>query len=228
MKLDAWELIWNAGPVVKFVMIVLAGFSVVSWAIIFTKHTQLSKVTAENASFLDLFWKASSLENINAEVGRFKMSPLANVFRAGYSELQRIAESRLGEKSSSGALSLSGIENVSRALRKASDSEVAKIEGRTGFLATVGSTSPFIGLFGTVWGIMNSFQNIGNTGAASLSVVAPGISEALIATAIGLAAAIPAVMAYNYFVGKFKKQDLEINNFTADFLNIVKRNFFKD
>lgn len=228
MKFGVWDLIWNSGLVVKFTLLILVAFSVISWAIILTKHLQLARLTASNAKFLDLFWGAKSLDSIFSEVDRFRLSPLSNVFKAGYQELQHIAESRQRGKAAGEAPLLSGLDNVSRALRKASDNEISRMEGRTSFLATVGSTSPFIGLFGTVWGIMTAFQNIGTTGAASLAVVAPGISEALIATAIGLGAAIPAVMAYNHFVGKFRKQDLEISNFSADFLNIVKRNFFRD
>jgi len=229
MKMDAWDLIWNAGITVKFVLLILVVFSIVSWAIILTKRVQLTKMNFADSGFLDFFWKSSSLDVIFNELQKYQTSPLANVFKAGYLELQKIADSKPNDKApGQGSFALSGLDNVSRALRKASDNEIARMEGRTGFLATIGSTSPFIGLFGTVWGIMGSFQSIGNTGAASLAVVAPGISEALIATAIGLAAAIPAVMGYNYFVGKFRKQDLEISNFTADFLNIVKRNFFKD
>ncbi len=227
MKFGVWDLIWNSGAVVKFVLLILLGFSVLSWAIILSKNIQLARLDSTNLKFLDLFWKAKSLDGISEVINRYDASPLAQVFRAGYTELQRIAESSSRDKTETSALELSSLENVQRALRKASDSEVARIEGRTSFLATVGTTSPFIGLFGTVWGIMSAFQNIGNTGAASLAVVAPGISEALITTAVGLAAAIPAVVGYNHFVGKFRKQDLEINNFSADFLNIVKRNFFK-
>lgn len=122
---------------------------------------------------------------------------------------------------------LSGIDNLQRALRKAIGIEIAKLEARLTFLATVGSVGPFVGLFGTVWGIMSSFQRIGATGMASLAVVAPGIAEALIATGVGLAAAIPASIAYNLFVTRIKKQELELNNFAADFLNLAKRNFFR-
>lgn len=228
-RMDTWDIIFHAGPMVKLVMLTLLVFSVFSWAIIFTKRLQMNRLELENEKFLDLFWKASSLDAIYAEAKAFQASSIASVFKAGYLELQKIANTHSSKvnKDTQGVL-LTGIDNISRALRKASDNEIAKIEGRTSFLATVGSTSPFIGLFGTVWGIMVSFQGIANSGAASLSVVAPGISEALIATAIGLGAAIPAVIGYNYFVGKFKKQDLEINNFSSDFLNIVKRNFFKD
>jgi biopolymer transport protein TolQ len=227
MKMDVWDLILNSGLIVKFVLLLLITFSVLSWAIMFAKKVQLSRLNDSNDDFLDLFWKATSLDGIFKDIEKFKSSSLAIVFKAGYTELQRIAEAKARRKDE-GSLSLTSLDNVSRALRKASDNEIARLEGRTNFLATVGSTSPFIGLFGTVWGIMTAFQNIGNTGAASLAVVAPGISEALITTAVGLAAAIPAVMGYNYFVGKFRKQDLEISNFSSDFLNIVKRNFFKD
>jgi len=225
LKLDAWDLVLQSGGIVKLVLLILLVFSVFSWAIILSKKVQLTKTSIMNSKFTEHFWQAGSLDAIFEDLGKYSGSSIAHVFKAGYTELQKIAE---GKMTASGNLAMSGIENIERALRKASDSEIARIEGRTSFLATVGSTAPFIGLFGTVWGIMNAFQNIGNSGSASLAVVAPGISEALITTAVGLAAAIPAVMAYNYFVGKFKKQDLEINNFNSDFLNIVKRNFFKD
>ena len=227
MKMDVWDLIWHSGMIVKFVLILLLTFSVISWAIIIAKNYQLSRVDVSNNLFLEAFWKATSLDSVYGDMTKFEGSPLANVFNSGYLELQRIAESKL-RKMEKDSMALSGLDNIHRSLRKASDNEISRIEGRTSMLATIGSTSPFIGLFGTVWGIMSAFQNIGNTGAASLAVVAPGISEALITTAVGLAAAIPAVMAYNYFVGKFKKQDLEISNFASDFLNVVKRNFFKD
>ncbi|MBK7963141.1 MAG: MotA/TolQ/ExbB proton channel family protein [Bdellovibrionales bacterium] len=123
---------------------------------------------------------------------------------------------------------LSGLDNIERVIRKTTEAEVSQMESRLTILATTGSTGPFIGLFGTVWGIMGSFHKIGATGNASLAVVAPGISEALVATAIGLAAAIPAVVMYNNFVARIRKEEIEINNFTADFLNIIKRNFFKE
>ncbi len=225
MKLDSWDLVMQAGFTVKLVLLLLLVFSIVSWGIIFTKKMQLTELSIVNSKFLDYFWKAGSLDKIFEELGRFKTSSLASVFAAGYGEIQKLAES---QTTKGDGLIGGQIDNVARAMRKASDNEIAKIESRTAFLATVGSTAPFIGLFGTVWGIMSAFQNIGATGSASLAVVAPGISEALITTAVGLAAAIPAVMGYNYFVGKFKKQDLEISNFSADFLNIVKRNFFKE
>ena len=131
---------------------------------------------------------------------------------------------------SSGAgdsIQLSGIDNLERSVRKSTENEVSEMENRLTILATTGSTGPFIGLFGTVWGIMGSFHQIGQTGSASLAAVAPGISEALIATAIGLAAAIPAVVIYNNCIAVIRKEEISLNNFSSDFLNIVKRNFFK-
>lgn len=122
---------------------------------------------------------------------------------------------------------MTGIDNLNRALRKAIDIEIDRLESKLTFLATVGSVGPFVGLFGTVWGIMSSFQRIGSTGVASLAVVAPGIAEALIATGVGLAAAIPASIAYNIYVTRIKRQELDLNNFAADFLNLAKRNFFR-
>ncbi|MBK9293463.1 MAG: protein TolQ [Oligoflexia bacterium] len=224
VKTDAWDLILHAGPVVKLVLLILILFSIYSWAIILTKKLQLTKISLMNSRFLEQFWQAPNLDSVFLDIDRYSGSTLASVFKAGYMELQKIADDKASGASGTGG----GVENIQRALTKAADSEVSSMEGRTAFLATVASTGPFIGLFGTVWGIMAAFQNIGATGAASLATVAPGISEALIATAIGLAAAIPAAVGYNYFVGKFKKQDLEINNFVSDFLNLIKRNFFRD
>ena len=137
-------------------------------------------------------------------------------------ELKKLADSSLSATGDSDAPSLSGLDNLARALRKAIDLEINRLEARLIFLATVGSTGPFIGLFGTVWGIMGSFQRIGQTGMASLAVVAPGIAEALIATGIGLAAAIPATIAYNHYINLIKKQELVLNNFASDFLNLAK------
>jgi len=156
-------------------------------------------------------------------------SPLAQVFKSGFGELQKLASSALaadGPEKDEATPKLRGIDNLTRALKKSSDIEMSSLERRLTFLATTSSTAPFIGLFGTVWGIMNAFQKIGATGSASLAIVAPGISEALIATAVGLAAAIPAAAAYNFFVSKLKYEEMEFENFTSDFLNIAKRNFF--
>lgn len=225
----AWHAIWSASPIVQLTLFSLLTMSIVSWAIMAQKRKQFNDVEAGNPPFEEKFWRAKSLEEVNSNLRDYPDSNLAAVFRMGYMELQKIAESGLTvtAKDESQALDASGIDNLQRALRKAIDLEISRLEARLTFLATVGSVGPFVGLFGTVWGIMGSFQKIGQTGMASLAVVAPGISEALIATGVGLAAAIPATIAYNLFVGRIKKQELALNNFSADFLNLAKRNFFR-
>lgn len=225
---DAFHAILSASPVVQLALLLLISMSVVSWAIMLQKRQQFETTEQANGPFEEKFWKGQSLEDIAESVEEHGESNLAMVFRSGFTELKKIAESGLAQKSDGGsAPMLSGIDNLQRALNKAIDSEISRLENRLNFLATVGSVSPFIGLFGTVWGIMAAFQKIGASGSASLAVVAPGISEALIATAIGLFAAIPATIGYNIFIGKIKRQELELNNFASDFLNIAKRNFFR-
>lgn len=225
MKTGVMHAITSASLPVQLTLIILIMMSVVSWAIIFTKKRQFQEVTEDNNPFLDLFWKANSLDEIFEKIGDYPRSTIASVFKTGYLELRKIADSQLKSSNGEGPI-LSGIDNLERSLRKAIDTEIARLELKMNFLATTGSTGPFIGLFGTVWGIMSSFQKIGETGMASLAVVAPGISEALIATAIGLFAAIPASVGFNHYISKLKKEELELNNFSNDFLNIVKRNFF--
>ena len=203
--------------------------SIMSWAIIFTKKKSLRITRENNIFFLDSFWKSTSLDDIYSKIERHAESSMGRVFRAGYTEMRKIADSNLAKKATeSDAPLLQGIDNLERALRKAIDVELNRMEARTGMLATTGSTGPFIGLFGTVWGIMGAFHKIGATNSANLAIVAPGISEALIATAIGLAAAIPATVAYNHFLGLIRREEIDLNSFASDFLNIAKRNFFKD
>jgi biopolymer transport protein TolQ len=226
-NIGAWHAISNASPIVQLTLLGLLGMSVISWAIIVQKRKQFNAVEEANQPFEEKFWKASSLEDIHTKLKDFPDSNLATVFRLGYMELTKLAESGLSQDGESDAPNLSGIDNLQRALRKAIDIEIARLESRLIFLATVGSVGPFVGLFGTVWGIMGSFQRIGATGMASLAVVAPGIAEALIATGVGLAAAIPATIAYNHFVNLIKRQELALNNFASDFLNLAKRNFFR-
>ncbi len=223
----AWHAIVSASPIVQLTLLCLLGMSVVSWAIIVQKRKQFKAVEEANQPFEEKFWKAGSLEDVNDSLKDFPDSNLASIFRMGYIELRKLADSGLSSPATGEAPNLSGIDNLQRALRKAMDIEIAGLESRLIFLATVGSVGPFIGLFGTVWGIMSSFQRIGQTGMASLAVVAPGIAEALIATGVGLAAAIPATIAYNHFVSLIKRQELDLNNFASDFLNLAKRNFFR-
>ncbi len=217
-------IILGAGIIVKLVLLLLLSFSVVSWAIILFKFFQVQRAKSESERFMDFFWKSKRFDAIASQVDRFANSPLTVLFNEGFSELKKVIES--DGKSTGNVIStdLGGVENVSRALRRATNSEITRLEKYLTFLATTGSTSPFIGLFGTVWGIMTAFEGIGKTGSASLAVVAPGIAEALIATAIGLVAAIPAVMAYNHFQHKIRVLINEMDSFSSEFLNIVQRN----
>lgn len=226
-----WHAVSSASPVVKMTLLLLVVMSLISWAIIVIKLKEIKATALANQPFLDRFWKAKSLDEIFEALDDHDGSTMANVFKAGYLELRKIADSDLATtslESDDQRITLSGIDNLERTLKNASHNEIVKFESRLSFLATTGSTGPFIGLFGTVWGIMGAFQKIGATGMASLAVVAPGISEALIATAIGLLAAIPATVAYNHFITQIRKSELALENFSSDFLNIVKRNFFRD
>jgi len=223
---SAFDAIFQASIVVQLTLVILIGLSVFVWAVAVLKFKQFQLISEANGKFLTQFWKATSLDSLYGDMDKFKHSPLARVFKAGYLEMQKLAGQRKPESAMSAHLS--GSDNLERELRKAVDLEVSHLESRLTLLATTGSTGPFIGLFGTVWGIMTSFHKIGQTGSASLAVVAPGISEALIATAIGLAAAIPAVVLYNHFISQIRKQEMALNNFSSDYLNIVKRNFFKE
>ncbi len=221
------DAIFQASPIVQLTLLILIAMSVCCWAIGFTKYQTFRKMKDADDAFLNKFWKVSSLDNLFEDIDQYKDSSIGRVFKAAYLEMKKIAESPLMTKAEGDKPILSGLDNLQRVLNKASENEISKLESRLTVLATSGSTGPFIGLFGTVWGIMGSFHKIGQTGSASLAVVAPGISEALIATAIGLATAIPAVVLYNNFISKIRRQEIALNNFNADFLNIVKRNFFQ-
>jgi biopolymer transport protein TolQ len=215
------QWIMSSGPVALFVLMLLLAFSVVSWAIIIIKYVSLRRAERASVEFTDVFWKLRRFDEVFDASRRFGKSPLAKVFRKGYQELAQIKKDEKQKDSSE--MAAGGIENVEHALRRAYLAEMTDLERLIPFLATVGSTSPFIGLFGTVVGIMNSFHEIGTKGSASLATVAPGIAEALIATAAGLLAAIPAVIAYNYFSVRVRVLSTEMDSFSSDFLNIVRR-----
>jgi len=229
-EIDFFALIFDAGPVVALVLIVLILFSVASWGIIIYKGMYLRKAHQESIVFLDMFWKSRRLDKIYEQSEELTHSPIAQVFRTGYVELSKSVrksdDNATGDEADKTFAEMRDMESIERSLRRAATSQITILESLVSFLATTGSAAPFIGLFGTVWGIMESFHMIGQVGNASLATVAPGISEALIATATGLAAAIPAVMGYNYFVQKIKVLDSEMENFSIDFLNIIKRHFF--
>jgi biopolymer transport protein TolQ len=220
-SLDYAEIVRHSGPVGIFVLLLLLGASVTSWAIIAIKYLHLKKAQQQSVTFLDTFWQSKRLDAIYQAAEKLNVSPISQVFRAGYIELSKVTAVESGEPQEG------GLENVERALRRASVAETTYLESKVAFLATTGSAAPFVGLFGTVWGIMGAFQDIYLQGNANLSTVAKPISEALIATAVGLFAAIPAVVAYNFFLSKIKVLESEMESFSSDFLNIVKRHFFK-
>lgn len=214
----------QAGPVGFMVLIVLVLFSIASWGIIVHKFLLLQKAQKQSISFLEIFWTSKRLDEIFDKTEPMHDSPIAQVFRAGYQELVKVKQRE--QKQQGDQVAMLRAENVERALRRAATSEMTNLERLIPFLATVGSTGPFIGLFGTVVGIINSFTDIGAQKSASLVTVAPGIAEALVATAAGLMAAIPAVMAFNYFNSRMRVLAAEMENFSSDFMNIVRRHFF--
>ena len=233
-KLDIVYMVLNAGPVVQMVLLLLVMFSISSWAIILIKYRYMRRAFRESALFIEFFWKSRDLTDAFAKSKQLQGSPVARIFRVPYLELRKLskqepvadADQRSAERGSLGTRS-GGIDNVKRALRRAINTETTRMTQMVPFLATTGNTTPFIGLFGTVWGIMNSFHGIGQMGSASLAVVAPGISEALVATAVGLAAAIPAVIAFNFFMSKIRTLESELISFSQDFLNVVERDIFR-
>ncbi len=227
MQLSITDMILNAGPVGKMVMLTLLIFSLVSWTIVIMKARLFKKVRLDSEDFVESFWNSANLSEAYNTASEYEYSPQAEVFVAGFGELEKINKirNRKGDAKTQETLDmqLATMDNLKRAIRKAALQKMSQLGSSLPFLATTGSATPFIGLFGTVWGIMASFHDIGQRGSASLAVVAPGISEALVATAAGLAVAIPAVIFYNYFSNKLDEIEGEISNFSTDFLNLVER-----
>ncbi len=237
-SLDYFDIIRHSGPIGIGVLLLLVASSIASWAIIAIKYFHLRDAHRQTVRFLDFFWQSKRLEDVYEESEKLSTSPISQLFRAGYVELTKVtsnsAAPAMAAAVAGAAAPLSarapdtdGLENIERALRRASVTELTYLESKVSFLATVGSAAPFVGLFGTVWGIMGAFQDIYLQGNANLATVAKPISEALIATAVGLFAAIPAVVAYNFFLSKIKVLEGEMESFSSDFLNIVKRHFFR-
>ncbi len=228
-----WTIILGAGWVVKGVMLVLLTFSVICWGIILTKALALSRARKHTQLFFDAFRESRKFSILYAEAKELTFSPLAHVFKAGYAELTRLSKFQSGVQRGAPEATVepeyerTGMDNVVRSLQQAVSAERARLEKGVNFLATTGSSAPFIGLFGTVWGIMESFRQIGVAKSASLAVVAPGIAEALIATAAGLAAAIPAVIFYNYFLARINTICMEMDNFSSELINIIERIYLK-
>lgn len=230
---DILHLIVDAKGAVLIVAIILIVMMVLTVFVIFYKLVHITQAQAQSITFLDRFWDSKRLDEIYQVAERLKRSPIAAMFRAGYVELSKVKRSRdaahgqLGMEAQVSMHERAGdADNVERALARARLAENTKLENLLPFLATTGSAAPFIGLFGTVWGIMEAFMGIAAAGKADLATVAGPIGEALIATAMSLASAIPAVIAYNYFQRRLKVLNAEMTNFSSDFMNIIKRHFF--
>ena len=210
------ELIVDADIIVQTVLLMLVGMSIGCWVIIFKKYRMLQSAKVQTDDFLHQFWNSPKLEDMYHKLEEYQDSPTASVYQNAYRELDKL--NRISSDSF-----IDGESNLERTMRRTISDEQSHMESLVTFLATTGSTAPFIGLFGTVWGILRAFQKIGATGQASIQTVGPDIAHALIATAVGLAAAIPAVIAYNFINRQIQMQRKEMENFSSDFLNIVKR-----
>ncbi len=219
----------DAGPVVKFIMLLLLFFSITSWAIIFIKFRTVRKAFKESNDFTEIFWQCRNLADAFSKAKALRSSPVARIFITAYMEMARSDSKDSPKKQMLRAESsyLQAVGSIKRSINRSIGVELRRMVQLVPFLATAGNTAPFIGLFGTVWGIMDTFQGIGLSGSASLAVVAPGISEALIATAAGLAVAIPSVIAYNYFTDRIRALDSELQSFSLDLLNIMERDIQK-
>lgn len=223
---------WHSGPMAKVVLFVLLTFSVVSWTVMIAKRSQLRKAEQQSQAFLEAFHQSSRFSEVNAVAERFAASPLTTLFRAGYGEI----DAQIKAGGSTGGVAgesdpgrpryrIRSVLAVERSLRRRINSEVTKLTRGTPFLATTAAATPFIGLFGTVWGIMVAFQDIGASGSTSIVAVAPGIAEALINTTAGLAAAIPALIGYNHFAQKIRGQRNQMEDFILELVNLAERNF---
>lgn len=222
-------MVTGSGLVVQAVLYCLILFSIASWGVILYKQRQVRAARRQSEKFVKLFWEMKNLTTIHAASQDLDESPVAQVFKAGFEELNRLLRAKRQANPEAGQLTteLGGVENVERAMRRAASQEITRLERALTFLATTGSTTPFIGLFGTVWGIMNAFRGLSLEHSSSIQAVAPGIAEALIATATGLFAAIPAVVAYNHFSRQIRVLSAEMDNFAFEFLNIAERHFLK-
>jgi len=218
---EIWQLLAQTGLVARIVLFILLAFSVLSWAIIFHKHRSFKAARRDSREFLKIFRQSKKLSDIRASCKSLKASPLVEVFLAGYREIE--SQAVAGENP--GKPRIRSLDAVQRALQIAASAELTRLEQWLSWLATTGSVTPFIGLFGTVWGIIDAFQGLGTAGTASLRSVAPGISEALVTTAAGLFAAIPAVVAYNQFVQRIKEFGALMDDFALEFVNMTERHF---
>jgi len=224
---DILSLILHTGPMGQVVIFVLAGFSVVSWAIMAERYRALARSESESAAFLEKFRSGSSLGDLRDMAEKLPHSPAAAIYRAGFRQITALGNPKLAAPGHPSHLPpRDPLASIERVLMRAAAEEQARLERLLPFLATTAAATPFIGLFGTVWGIMNAFHSIGGMGTANLAVVAPGISEALVTTAAGLGAAIPAVIGYNYFVNRIRAMGTRMDNFVADFLTRAEQTLY--
>lgn len=222
---DLLTMVTGSGPVVQGVLWLLVFFSVASWGIILYKARQIRTARRASDRFIETFWETKNLTTVHAASQEMADSPVAQVFRAGYQELVRLTRAKRQAEEAQLSTDLGGVANVERAMRRAATQQLTTLERALTFLATTASATPFIGLFGTVWGIMHAFLGLSATQSSTIQAVAPGIAEALIATATGLFAAIPAVVAYNSFSRQIRVLSAEMDNFGFEFLNIAERHF---
>ena len=218
---EIWQLLTNTGPVARVVLLLLLGFSILSWAIILRKFRTFRTARNESVEFLKVFRQSKKLSEIRAFCRTLKESPLPEVFQSGYREI----ESQASMVENPGKPRIRSLEAVRRALQIGSSTELTRMEEWLVWLATTGAVAPFVGLFGTVWGIIDAFHGLATAGTATLHSVAPGIAEALITTAAGLFAAVPAVIAYNILLQRIKDFGTQMDDFALEFLNMTERYF---
>jgi biopolymer transport protein TolQ len=218
---EVWQLLTNTGPVARLVLLMLFGFSILSWAIIFRKYRTFRAARQESLEFLKVFRQSKKLSEIRAFCRTLKVSPLPEIFQSGYREI----ENQATMTENPGKPRIRSLEAVRRALQIGTSAELGRLEQWLVWLATTGAVTPFVGLFGTVWGIIDAFHGLATAGTATLHSVAPGIAEALITTAAGLFAAIPAVIAYNIFLQRIKEFGTQMDDFALEFLNMTERYF---
>jgi biopolymer transport protein TolQ len=219
-EVNLLDVMLHAGPVSKTVLGILVVFSLVSWVVILRKALLYHRSRSVSERFRATFKRTTDLRELKQQIETYSTSPLVGLFVAGYGEL-----TYQFRQLQDGRPQVKNMEAIERSLQRATVIEMGRLERSLGLLATVAAVSPFIGLFGTVWGIIDAFRGIGATGNANLATVAPGISEALVATAIGLVAAIPALMAYNFFQGQLKQFQTELDDFALEFISLSERNF---
>lgn len=224
-SLNIWQILWESGLVVKFVLLLLVMSSALSWTIIWQKYKELKLVTDANNKFNDFFRKSNSIADIHKEAAENQASTMSLMFKKGFEELNKTSDklNQAGKGSLATHFATHGFESIERALKAGYNAANEKMDLRVSLLATIGSITPFVGLFGTVWGIIDAFSGL-SQGGGSIEAVAPGIAEALVATAIGLAAAIPAVVFYNLFNNQIQRINSQMESFSQEFLNLIERN----